>query len=274
MISGAAVAEDPREPPYFGSASYWTAYPEDLDLYGISFNTTIGTWSLGGEVSYRPDLPLQIDDVEILLAALTPLNILIAAPVARYQSQLGEFAPGEEIQGWHPNDSWQAQMTLTKLFGPGVLFGASQIVFVTEVGFNAVPDLHAQNVLRYNGSGTDSGGGPDVTSGHFNNPETELAGFADDFSWGYRLIARFDYYNAIGAVTVSPRIAWAHDVDGTTPGPGGSFIDGRKTLTIGVGFNYLDKWIFDLAYTDYEGGGRYNLLRNRDFFAASVRYSF
>jgi hypothetical protein len=168
----------------------------------------------------------------------------------------------------------RSQFTLTKLFGPGVFAGASQIVFLTEFGFNAVPDLHPQNVLRFNGPGTDTGGGPDVNSGHFNNPETEPAGFADDFSWGYRMVTRFDYYNAFGAVTVSPRLAWAHDVDGTTPGPGGSFIDGRKTLTIGVGFNYLDKWIFDLAYTDYKGGGRYNLLRNRDFFAASVRYSF
>jgi hypothetical protein len=274
LISGGAVASDPRTAPFFASASYWTEYPEDLDLFGISFNTTIGTWALGGEVSYRPDLPMQIDDVEILLAALTPLNILVAAPVERYQSQLGEFAPGEEIRGWHPNDSFQAQATLTKLFGPGIAMGADQIVFLTEVGFNSVPDLHSQNVLRYNGSGTDSGGGPDVNTGHFNNPETEPAGFADDFSWGYRMIARFDYFNAFGATTVSPRIAWAHDVDGTTPGPGGSFIDGRKTMTLGVGFNYLDRWIFDLAYTDYKGGGRYNLLRNRDFFAASVRYSF
>lgn len=274
MISGAAITSHPLVPPFFASASYWTEYPEDLDLFGISFNTTIGTWSLGGEVSYRPDLPLQIDDVEILFGALTPLNPLLAAPVSRYQSQLGQFAPGEVIRGWHENDSWQAQATLTKLFGPGVLFGASQIVFLTEVGFNAVPDLHDESVLRYNGSGTDTGGGPDAFTGHFNNPVTEPDGFADDFSWGYRMVARFDYYNGFGATTVSPRIAWAHDVDGTTPGPGGSFIDGRKTLTIGVGFNYLDRWIFDLAYTDYMGGGRYNLLQNRDFFAASVRYSF
>jgi hypothetical protein len=63
-------------------------------------------------------------------------------------------------------------------------------------------------------------------------------------------------------------------VDGTTPGPGGSFIDGSKTLTVGVEFIYLNNWIFDFAYTDYKGGGRYNLFRNRDFFSASVRYSF
>ena len=147
-------------------------------------------------------------------------------------------------------------------------------MFLTEVGFNAVPDLHKESVLRYNGSGTDTGGGSDFLTGNFTNPITETDGFADDFSWGYRVITRFDYNNAIGAVTVSPRIAFAHDVDGTTPGPGGAFIDGRKTITVGLGFNYLNKWIFDFAYTNYTGGGRYNLLRNRDFFAASVRYSF
>ncbi|MFB3079018.1 MAG: DUF1302 family protein, partial [Lysobacterales bacterium] len=32
--------------------------------------------------------------------------------------------------------------------------------------------------------------------------------------------------------------------------------------------------VFDLAYTMYMGGGRYNLLKDRDFYAVSVRYSF
>ena len=85
---------------------------------------------------------------------------------------------------------------------------------------------------------------------------------------------RADYNNAFGPVTVSPRLAWAHDVSGTTPGPGGSFVDGRQTLTVGLGFNYLNQWVFDLAYTNYSGGGRYNLLWDRDFYTFSVRYSF
>jgi hypothetical protein len=271
LISGYALT---AVPPPFTSASYFTEYPEDLDLFGISFNTTVGTWSLAGEVSYRPDVPLQVDDVEVLFAALTPLNPLIPAPVNQYKSQLGQFAPGQLIQGWHPHDSWQTQATLTKLFGPNNFLRASQIAFVTEVGLNYVSDMHTQDELRFNGPGTDTGGGADVFSGDFNNPVTEPDGFADDFSWGYRMLARADYNNAIGAWTVSPRIAWAHDVDGTTPGPGGSFIDGRKIITVGVGFNLLNEWVIDIAYTDYMGGGRYNLLRNRDFFAASVRYSF
>jgi hypothetical protein len=269
LISGAAVSTTE-----FTSGSYWTEYPEDIQLFGASFNSNIGTWALSGEVSYRPNAPLQVDDVEILFAGLTPLNVLFPAPVLQFKSQLGQFAPGEEIKGWEEHKSWQAQATTTKLFGPNNFLKANQIAFVAEAGFNYVSDLPDKDVLRYNGPGTDTGGGADLLSGDFRNPETEIDGFADDFSWGYRLLARAEYNNAIGAVTVLPRIAWAHDVSGTTPGPGGSFIDGRKTFTVGVGFNYLQKWVFDLAYTNYSGGGRYNLLYDRDFYAASVRYSF
>ena len=69
-------------------------------------------------------------------------------------------------------------------------------------------------------------------------------------------------------------IGWRHDVSGTTPGPGGSFIDGRTQLTLGVKFNYLQKWVMDLSYTNYSGAGKYNALTDRDFLAASVSYSF
>ena len=256
------------------SGRYFTEYPEDIQLWGASFNSNIGTWALSGEVSYRPNAPLQVDDIELLYAALTPLNVNIPAHVLQFHSQLGDFLPGDVITGWEEHKSWQAQATTTKLFGPNNFLRANQIAFVAEAGLNYVSDLPHKDDLRFNGPGTDTGGGDDITTGYFRNPITETDGFADDFSWGYRLLARADYNDAIGPVTVTPRIAWAHDVSGTTPGPGGSFIDGRKTMTLGVGFNYLQKWIFDLSYTNYSGGGKYNLLYDRDFYAASVRYSF
>ena len=257
------------------SAKYFLEYPEDIQLWGASFNSNIGTWALSGEVSYRPNLPLQVDDVELLFAALTPLTA--GAPIPDYfkfKSQLGEFGFGQQIKGWEEHKSWQAQATTTKLFGPNNFLRANQIAFVAEVGMNYVSDLPDKDVLRFNGPGTDTGGGGDFLTTDNRNPFTEPDGFADDFSWGYRMLARATYNNAIGAVTILPRIAWAHDVSGTTPGPGGSFIDGRKTFTLGLGFNYLQKWVFDLAYTNYSGGGKYNLLYDRDFYAASVRYSF
>jgi hypothetical protein len=269
LISGQAVTSTDLT-----SGQYWTEYPEDIDLYGISFNSTVGTWSWAGEVSYRPKAPLQIDDVEVLFAALTPLNPLIPADALRFKSQLGQFAPGDFIKGWDEFKSWQTQTTLIKVFGPNNPFRANAISFAAEVGWNYVPDLPAWDYLRFNGPGTDTGGGADFLTGDLRNPETETDGFATDSSWGYVMRARFDYNNAIGAVTISPRIGWAHNVSGTTPGPGGSFIEGRKTLTLGVAFNYLNEWIFDFSYTTFMGAGRYNLLTDRDFISASVRYSF
>jgi hypothetical protein len=270
LVSGTTVTQLPLPPrPNGFSNSYWTEYPEDIHLYGVSFNTTIGTWALSGEVSYRPNAPLQFDDVEVLFAGLTPINFLQPSYYFQYKSQLGEFGAGEYIRGWDEHKQWQVQSTTTKLFGPGNLFRANQIAFVAEVGFNYVSDLPGQDHQRYDGPGTDTGGGPDWTTGDWNNPETQVGGFADDFSWGYRLVSRFDYNNAIGAWTVSPRLGWSHDVSGTTPGPGGSFVDGRKQLTVGLAFNLLNEWVFDLAYTR-----EFNLFKNRDFFSASVRYSF
>jgi hypothetical protein len=271
LVNGSTVTS---RPPPFTSASYWTEYPEDINLYGVSFSSIVGTWSLAGEVSYRPNAPLQIDDVETLFAGLTPLNPLLPSYYFQYKSQLGEFGPGEFVKGWEEHKSWQAQTSVLKQFGPNNPFKADQIVFLAEVGLNYVSDLPSKDFLRFNGDGTDSGGGWDWTNGDWNNPQTEPDGFADDFSWGYRIGTRFDYNNAIGAVTISPRLGWAHDVSGTTPGPGGAFVDGRQQLTLGVAFSYLNEWTFDFAYTTYMGAGKYNLFENRDFFAASVSYSF
>ncbi|MCC6439940.1 MAG: DUF1302 family protein, partial [Rhodanobacteraceae bacterium] len=56
--------------------------------------------------------------------------------------------------------------------------------------------------------------------------------------------------------------------------PGGSFVDGRKSVTIGTEANYLNKWVFDIAYTNYFGGGSFNLIHDRDFLQLAARYSF
>ena len=91
---------------------------------------------------------------------------------------------------------------------------------------------------------------------------------------GYVIAGRLDYNNAFGPVNLSPRFSFAHDVDGISPGPGGNFIDGRKALTIGFGFQYQINLEWDLSYTQYLGAGRYNLLTDRDFVATNIKYSF
>ncbi len=271
LISGTSVSNSNPN-----SGRVFVEYPEDIKMYGVSMNTTL-PWgvALQGEVSYKTNVPLQIDDVEVLFAGLSPLNALIPQPGLRFRSQLGDFAPGQDIQGWERHKIWQGQFTLTKVFGPGNWLGADQIASVIEVGATKVRDLPEHDVLRYQGDGTDTGGGPDVTSGALRNPITQVGGFPTEFSWGYRAALRADYSNAFGTpFVVSPRLAFNHDVNGTTPGPGGNFVEKRKSYTLGVEANYLNQWAVDLSYTRFFGAGMFNSLAGRDFYTLSARYSF
>ncbi|SEQ07285.1 Protein of unknown function [Solimonas aquatica] len=73
-------------------------YPENIQLYGFSFNTTYGDYSFQGEVAYRPNLPLQIAVTDLGFAALGPtLNSCGNAPdggCAGTHSGLGWAADG------------------------------------------------------------------------------------------------------------------------------------------------------------------------------------
>jgi hypothetical protein len=52
---------------------YQVEYPEDIQLFGFSFNTTVGDISLQGEIAYRPDMPLQVDLQDLTFHALGPM---------------------------------------------------------------------------------------------------------------------------------------------------------------------------------------------------------
>ena len=105
-------------------------------------------------------------------------------------------------------------------------------------------------------------------------PATTTDGFADDFSWGYRMLLRAEYLGAVGAVNLSPQIAFAHDVDGTTPQPLGNFVEGRKAVTLSLAASYLNSLQALVSYTNFFGGGDFNLMKDRDFVSISVSYFF
>jgi hypothetical protein len=288
------------------TAGFYVEYPEDIQMYGMSWNTNLpGGFAWQGELSYRPNMPLQVDDVELLFAALSPLNTFQPFGATDFCSQLNPGCTASPFstdqRGYRRHEVSQLQMTFTKAFSS--VLGAEQLAMVGEIGATQVWDLPDQDELRYEGEGTDTGGGPDVgdavvstvwvctdplvpatcrwvsvpvgPNGSARNPLTLTDGFPTRFSWGYRLAARADYNNAFGSpLTLSPRIAFNHDVNGTTPGPGGNFLEGRKSGTVGLEANYLNKLVFDLSYTSFWGGGHFNQISDRDFASFTVKYSF
>ncbi|HSH71173.1 MAG TPA: DUF1302 domain-containing protein, partial [Deferrisomatales bacterium] len=258
---------------YAKTAHYRTEYPEDIQLLGVSLNT-LEPWSgiaFQAEVSHRLDVPLQVDDLELLFATLGGLNVGLAQgnQLGNYYMQLDQ-----DIDGYIERDVTQVQATATKIFGPG--FGADQTVLLGEVGWTHVHNMPDKDELRMEGPATYISGNQDLAYAHGIGADRyePASAFADADSWGYRAVLKMDFNNAIGAVALSPRVAWSHDVSGITPGPGGNFIEGRKAVTLGLGSSYQNAWTTDLSYTSFFGAGRYNLLNDRDFVAFNIKYSF
>lgn len=268
-----------------GAGSYFVEYPKNIKLYGISFSTEGPAGiALQGEYSYRSNQPLQLPSAELLGAALGIGNQLTGTnPVAA-----ASVPYGTEISGYRRVKMQQIQVTATKAFGP--TFGAEQFVMVGEVGYT---HLSLPSNTKFAAAGCHLPQVGSSTTSAFGS--TSSGCFMTKDSWGYRVVGRLDYPNAIGAATVSPRIAFSHDVDGRSP----TFNEGAKALTIGVGFNLRQTWQADISYTSYFGGRKIkgvdpvsspaagfpvgqsasyashtNPLKDRDFLAVSVSYSF
>ncbi|NNG04601.1 MAG: DUF1302 domain-containing protein [Inquilinus sp.] len=285
---------------YAASARYFTEYPEDIQLAGASFNTALESGlALQGEVSYRFDQPLQVDDVEILQSALAipiaaaceggdapscgALALLNTNPllsslggVSANAADANYYATkfGQEVSGFREFDVVQAQVTATQAFGPIEALGVDQWVVVGELGVTHVLDMPSMSELILEGPNTPR---PATANGAtVSGVPQQTDGFPDPTSWGYRVRARFDMLNAIGPINVFPKLGFSHDVGGTTPLPIGNFVEDRASVSVGVDFTYQNSWSAGLQYTNFFaiGDDEFNTIRDRDFVSLNVKYSF
>jgi hypothetical protein len=390
------------------TASFMLEYPKNIQLYGISFNTTVGDYSLQGEVAYRPNLPLQVDQEDLVFAAYGPtltrchdqnlarlalpglnlsaastaLNNLLSGlglpvgvpnvlPVgsgcagttvgidtnSAYLGTLygpsdfldangnnpypdtfdlgvghlpgsarsfpsfiipyrggvvGENAPTDRSKALDPNNPgyirgyerfgvYQFNLGATRVLGATENpFAADQILLLAEVGSTWVPDLPPLDQLQIEAPGTftHASAGADGSGGYFTDETRRMAcstnptcsygadgarfnphqqdpeGYTDRFSWGYRMIAIFKYESVLPGISLQPFLVWSHDVNGTAPGPGENFVQGRKTVSALLETRYKSSFSFNLGYTWFTGGGSYNLLRDRDYAQVFAKYLF
>ena len=298
-----------------GTASYFAEFPMDRKLYGFSFNTQGPAGiALQGEVSYRPNQPLQIASAEVVLAALGAPNLItgfatipgtVAAATPFGASAAALVPNGTFISGWRAVKMTQAQMTGTKTF-PNVL-GADVAAVVSEIGFTKYNGLG--NTLKYAGPATNLPATQEgAVAGQAGSSQPQVGGgYITENSWGYRLVGSLQYPNALFTGNLTPRIAFFHDVKGVSQ----TFNEGVKSLSFGAGLEIKKRLNFDVSYNMFFGGRVYcgtdqvtnagqtslspqitgipalgragqgasfcsnaNPIRDRDFYSFSMSYSF
>ncbi|MFJ2714687.1 DUF1302 domain-containing protein [Pseudomonas sp. NPDC087346] len=271
-----------------GNSNYFIEYPEDIRLYGLSFSTTLPTgtaWS--GEVSYRPNAPVQLNSTDILFAGVRPLGGALT------NASLLNGVPGQDLHGYNRKEITQFQTTLTHFFDQ--VMGANRLTLVGEVGVTHVGGLESKSDARYGrdpvfgpgelpatggldtcsqilNTSTINGAGPGASTAN-KSSNCNNDGFTTATSWGYRGRAIWDYSDVFAGVNLKPNVAWSHDVKGYSPGPGGNFEEGRKAVSLGVDAEYQNTYTASLNYTNFFGGD-FSTVDDRDFVALSVGVNF
>jgi hypothetical protein len=241
-----AAAEDLTLSGYENQAGLLVSFPEDIDMYGASFSTsTMRTGSLfAGDVSHHRDVPMQVSLGTLTQAVLSP--VLFDPTIG--DTALGEFGPSEVVSGIERLNKTQTTLELTQLAGSRL--GADQVLASVNVGW-----VHIH-------------GFPDGDEAPLQAPLP-----TDQDSWGYRLTLLMRYSGVFGGIGLEPRVVFAHDVNGTTPAPYGTFIEDRKLFSVGVTANWINRLTADIEYTTFFDAGAGNLLIDRDTLRIRWTYS-
>jgi hypothetical protein len=252
---------------------YNIEFPEDLKYYGLSFATNVAGFALSGEVSYKPDTPIQISGPEILN------GVLSEQPFLKYSSRVLGVNPGEHSRGWDEFDVTQIQVTALQFFDR--VLGASRLTVIAEAGVILTDDIEAsdQNYGRNSVFGLgdfDVGGGINCTNlvaaGALSGDCID-DGYVTDTAWGYRVRAALDYPNVFAGVSLSPTIDWQHDVSGYSPDPGQQFNEGAKSFGVSLEAVYQQTYSASLSFRSFSGGD-YNILSDKDFLAVSIGITY
>ena len=311
-------------------------YPENIKMYGISFNTTVGDFAVSGEYAYRPNLPIQVHTTDLVFALLQPgfpdQDIAIAPGltlpgrrtavpdfITAYRGGVpGQIQPGQYIRGYEQMAIGQGELILLKTIGGDNPLGASQITLLLESGFTHLPKYPDLSEFQSNGAGTDThistgiGGtrginpldirsNPNDASSHkcdvaapsanqtqaqataacytlLQNPipqsVVDIKAYGTPLSYGYRLITLARYDSALFGANVEFLNALFHDVKGVGPGLGQNFVEGRKQILSGIRVDYLSRFIGEVRYTWFTGGGLRDQTRDRDNVFLFLGYQF
>jgi len=247
--------------------AYSLAYPENTQLYGLSFDTKAdATTRYFGELAYRPNQALTMNASDLLSAFLlrSPTSLL------QINRNILAVAPGGTYDGFDRYGVSSASLRTNKIF-PN-LMGADRVVIAAEIGMSHINGLPDQSVMRYgrplpygaasytvNGAATSCSESAPGFNGVPGKTCT-TAGYVSSTAWGIRGRIAATYGKLIDGVALTPSVYLAKDVKGYSYD--GTYSQGRYIVRPALRADFGKKYFGEVAYT-IMGGGNYNLLSDR-----------
>lgn len=221
--------------PNASSSRYYAEYLEKRDLFGISFNTSIGGesifngLSLAGELSYRPDTPIALGLNEYLPDALfNPAGL----PV------------GTHLDGYREKDMYQA--SLAAIYNFTGVFGADSATLFTELVASRVQGLES-DVDYYEATST---------------------------ATGAQASLQLTYTNVLNLVNLVPSFGYQYSINGVAPQLTNGLDEEAQSWSAGIDAIYKESLTVGTRYVGYSGGGVSNKRSDRDFVSFNIKYSF
>lgn len=242
MVSAIAGASALAGPP--GPAQFVVDYPENIERWGMSFNTMWRGTAFGGEISHRKNAPVQL-----------------LAPLLMAPGIIPGTAPGTFIKGYEDISRTQLQLTVQKIWGVWHAIGADANTTIGEIAVGRLGGLPDSTALFE----------PDITDSYWGFQIRHNLSFTGAIAGIINVDPNIAYRWDVNGVS--------NELGGAK-----LMVEGRQSLTTGLNFSYLLKYTAGISYTRFWGGegdhlinaagSRLNGGTDRDFVAINLKYSF
>jgi hypothetical protein len=208
---------------YGKAGTYQTAYGNNIHLYGMSLSKNIGGVSVGSEVSYRQNMPLVSDAVNVLPAALARN---VPGSIATTAIPADGDTPGALGSTWHALVNGTYVIPGTALFDTATVAAEATWMHLSSV---------TQNEAVYKGRAGYVG---------IDKPTSSYFGLAANFTP--------TWFQVLPSVDLSMPITWTQGISGNAATTFGGN-ENAGSYTIGLGATIRQVYLVNLSYIRYFG---------------------
>ncbi len=285
-------------------------YPDDIEVIGMSFNTTVLGWGVQGEVAYRPNMPLQQDTDMVTISAIAGActwEQFTGVKGLLYGQQLTSTQCGDysDYKGYSEERVTTYDIGTTATFtrsNPFVSFlGADMAVLLTEFQVIDAPGIEKYNYdYKADRDPTNdvadstelvisvlTNRAPRLASRCTSGSDLPLGGVLSidprdigvcrptEHSSGGLLFAQLQYNNVFGTpYSAKPTVVYTRGISGMSPSPAASWVEDQYTTGLSLEIEKQGGIKARLGYTMYEGDDLYNPNIDRDNVSLAVSYAY